>query len=436
MNSDWNTTSEPKTNMRHARTSAAGIWLRRAFCCLALAAATAIRAHADITGLYVQTNSPTEVVQLIVTNLPPEEVEPVETYRVAFLANGGAGKMAKQVFTYGKAQRLSANAFTKTGYVFAGWAKSPALADEGQITFKNLQAVKNLNKEGKTVELYAAWRKYVPKTAGRLRIALCQIPTKLTTGSATKRINRTFAWAGKKLRGKEDFIVFPEFTFATFKEEATAWRMADKVWKAAADFARKHDAWVFVNQPNKVVKNGVSRIYSETRVFSPDGAVAATYRKRVLAGMDKRAGYSRGPTKATMAKLPFAKVGILICKDAFCPKVGGAPYAKADVILVQFAHPGIENRRASEAQTFETPAGERKLLQDSRLGWKKFGKPYMAVNKTGPDGIYRLAGGTFAAKAAGKIVTKLETKAGVLRVDFKIGANGRIKPTPVAVSAK
>ncbi len=46
------------------------------------------------------------------------------TYYVKFNANGGSGTMANQSFTYGTAQKLTANAFTRTGHTFTGWAKS------------------------------------------------------------------------------------------------------------------------------------------------------------------------------------------------------------------------------------------------------------------------------------------------------------------------
>ncbi len=82
-----------------------------------------------------------------------------KSYKVAFYANGGKGKMAAEKFTYGKAKKLSANKFKRTGYVFKGWAKSKALAKKGKVAYKNKKAVKNLVTNGKTVKLYAVWKK-------------------------------------------------------------------------------------------------------------------------------------------------------------------------------------------------------------------------------------------------------------------------------------
>ncbi len=82
-------------------------------------------------------------------------------YRVKFCHTykDETGKAAVQKFAYGKAKRLAKNKFKRKGYVFQGWAKSKALAKKGKVAFKNRKKVKNLVANGKTVKLYAVWRK-------------------------------------------------------------------------------------------------------------------------------------------------------------------------------------------------------------------------------------------------------------------------------------
>ena len=76
------------------------------------------------------------------------------SYTVKFNANGGTGTMANQTFTYGTAQALSANAFTREGYTFAGWATSAT----GVTVYEDEQSVSNLaSNEGAAVNLYAVW---------------------------------------------------------------------------------------------------------------------------------------------------------------------------------------------------------------------------------------------------------------------------------------
>ena len=86
-----------------------------------------------------------------------------KTYKVKFVANGGTlppgKKMSVQKFTYGKAKRLTANKFKREGYAFKGWATSKAKAKKGKVKYKNKKKVKNLVTTGKTVRLYAVWKK-------------------------------------------------------------------------------------------------------------------------------------------------------------------------------------------------------------------------------------------------------------------------------------
>ena len=82
-----------------------------------------------------------------------------KSYNISFYAIGGTGKMTNQKMIYGESAKLKANKFTKKGYRFVGWAKSKKLAMKGKVTYKNKKKVKNLTKNGKTVKLYAVWKK-------------------------------------------------------------------------------------------------------------------------------------------------------------------------------------------------------------------------------------------------------------------------------------
>ena len=73
-------------------------------------------------------------------------------YTVRFNANGGDGTMEDQAFVYDAAQKLKKNAFTRTGYTFAGWK------DAGGNSYTDEQSVKNLTAAADgVVELTAQW---------------------------------------------------------------------------------------------------------------------------------------------------------------------------------------------------------------------------------------------------------------------------------------
>ncbi len=76
------------------------------------------------------------------------------TYAVHFNVNGGTGTMSNQSFTYDVAQALTANAFTRTGYCFVGWATNATSTAiyEDKASVSNLTATANA-----TVNLYAKW---------------------------------------------------------------------------------------------------------------------------------------------------------------------------------------------------------------------------------------------------------------------------------------
>ncbi len=78
------------------------------------------------------------------------------TYFVEFNANDGTGSMDKQSFVYDAAQRLTANAFTKDGFVFAGWNTA---SDGTGTAYDDKAEVINLTTGKVDVVLYAQWKK-------------------------------------------------------------------------------------------------------------------------------------------------------------------------------------------------------------------------------------------------------------------------------------
>ena len=77
------------------------------------------------------------------------------TYTIRFNANGGTGTMSDLGMTYGTAKNLTANAFTRTGYTFAGWNTE---SDGSGTSYADKQSVNNLSgNDGAVVTLYAKW---------------------------------------------------------------------------------------------------------------------------------------------------------------------------------------------------------------------------------------------------------------------------------------
>ena len=73
------------------------------------------------------------------------------TYTIKYDANGGSGTMSNTTCTYGSDCTLRTNAFTKTGYTFAGWTYNGTSYSNGQ-TVKNLTST-----NGGSVTFTAKW---------------------------------------------------------------------------------------------------------------------------------------------------------------------------------------------------------------------------------------------------------------------------------------
>lgn len=77
------------------------------------------------------------------------------SYTISYNGNGNTGgSTASSTHNYDASQALTANGFTRTGYVFAGWATSAG----GAVVYSNSQSILNLTAvNGTTITLYAKW---------------------------------------------------------------------------------------------------------------------------------------------------------------------------------------------------------------------------------------------------------------------------------------
>lgn len=82
------------------------------------------------------------------------------SYTIKYNGNGGNGSMSNTSCTYDKSVNLTANAFTRDGYEFLGWATSAT----GSVVYKNGASVKNLTSTNNgTFNLYAVWQSHKGK---------------------------------------------------------------------------------------------------------------------------------------------------------------------------------------------------------------------------------------------------------------------------------
>ena len=126
-----------------------------------------------------------------------------------FESNGGSGKMSDITIATDAKEKLSANAFTKTGYDFVGWAET----ENGSKVYSDGDSY-TMGTENAT--LYALW---TPKTykitynlnGGQLAVqnkATYNIETStFTLNNPTKRGYEFKGWSGSNLTGNENQVV-------------------------------------------------------------------------------------------------------------------------------------------------------------------------------------------------------------------------------------
>ena len=114
--------------------------------------------NTELDGTGTSYNDKEEVLNLVTTNGGQVVLYAqwkVNTYKVAFDANGGEGEMEDETYTYGEFQELSANTFTKLRYRFVSWNTAE---DGSGAEYQDMQNVRNLTAENNgTVTLYAQW---------------------------------------------------------------------------------------------------------------------------------------------------------------------------------------------------------------------------------------------------------------------------------------
>ena len=164
----------------------------------------------------------------------------VNQYTVTFNANGGTGTMPNQTFTYGEGQSLNACAFTRTSYVFRGWAST---ADSSSATWADGASVENLTATANgQVTLYAVWE----------RMSLWDEPEQVVTDPST----------GGQMPVLSADEVFDASSAATFdgylvRDSEVTGTIQVKVGKANASGASKLTATVvIIGEPKKVTYKG------------------------------------------------------------------------------------------------------------------------------------------------------------------------------------
>ena len=129
-----------------------------------------------------------------VSNLGNTTLYAVWKYTVTYNANSGSGTMTASTCYAGSSCALTANAFTRTGYTFGGWASSQNNANAGTVAYADKASVSLTS----NTTLYAIWKYTVTYNAnggsGTMSASTCTAGSSCTlTANTFSRANYTFA---------------------------------------------------------------------------------------------------------------------------------------------------------------------------------------------------------------------------------------------------
>lgn len=183
----------------------------------------------------------------------------VNSYIVQFDSNGGSGAMSSQSFAMSESKALTANAFTRNGYTFAGWSETP----DGAVVYADAARVSNLScADGEKITLYAIWLRNVYE-----RI-LPGFLTATFTG-ATALNTSSDIW-----NNSSEWVVVPSGIYATSLNTTTTIAYGSHMYMEKGvryNFKGCYDDWVGV----KVDSSWIAKNSTECREVT--GSYTATY---------------------------------------------------------------------------------------------------------------------------------------------------------------
>lgn len=160
----------------------------------------------------------------------------------SFYSNAGTGAFEKgpdgthQRFTYGTAQNLTANTYTRDGYRFAGWN---TVADGSGTSYTDGQEANNLTSENNgTVNLYAQWEENNYTVVFRKNELQHELPGEFREleyieGTGTQWINTNYAlWNDSNWKIENKFEISEHYNYNNMFGPADVSEITNEVWIA------------------------------------------------------------------------------------------------------------------------------------------------------------------------------------------------------------
>ncbi|MBP1589740.1 MAG: carbon-nitrogen hydrolase family protein [Kiritimatiellae bacterium] len=280
-----------------------------------------------------------------------------------------------------------------------------------------------------------------PRPRAFVRFALCQFDSRV--GDVRWSFFHALDYAQEAADHGAEVIILPEFSF-TSVHDLTHGRAFFNILQHPGyasrlrDFTRKNQCFLLFNHPYRPADSpdSTGRFFNTSFLMNPQGQVVTNYCKRILAIMDKQLGMARG-TQSVIAELPFARLGLMICKDSRNP-AKFSRYRDADLVVIQFSH--ITRWGQTPLHDWEISDTHTNGLDRTETVTNTFAeiteecvaalqKPILLVNKTGLEDEFAYIGDSRIVLPGGTAIATAGSGGEILYADFPLGPDGRIDPT-------
>lgn len=281
--------------------------------------------------------------------------------------------------------------------------------------------------------VYHSRGSFRPKHNGFVRFALCQYDARV--GDIRWSFLHALDYANEAVRHGADVVVLPEFSFTTVHDIRTKEAYFNilerpEYVRRLTDFTSVHGCYLFFNHPyttNDIPSYPKPSHYNVSYVMGPGGVLVTNYVKQALALLDHRCEMRAGDTDV-IAKLPFGKVGMMICKDSSYPNHFWA-YNDADLVTIQFAHiTHWSNNPAPNGLRETTASVTNTMARVSAACALTLHKPHLLVNKSGLEDEFAYIGDSRVTIANGTTIAYAGSDCTILYADFPLDEDGRIDP--------
>ena len=211
-------------------------------------------------------------------------------------------------------------------------------------------------------------------------------------------------------------LCIPGYTFAD--QIGTEWITAqpDPWMKELCQITARLQVTVFLSHPER--DGGTGKLHNTVFVIGPTGVILGTHRKINTLRVGSESWSTPGDEAVPIPAPPVARVGVLICADAYSPQIARGLKEQGAQLLVS---------AAAWAPGFHGPAGEwERCTRDTGLA-------LLVCNRTGHDTLWNFTDAeTVIAQDGRRLLSYRAERSAIFTIDWNLDAQTLASAEPRA----